>query len=78
MAGHTQVSPELIIDSHGEPIIDPVYKLFAHTMNKLGREVPVLLERDFNIPEMETLQLEIDALEMIQKNAGKEVSHATA
>jgi len=75
MAGHTQVSPDLIIDSHGEAIIDPVYQLFEHTMRKLGREVPVLLERDFNIPEMPELQKELDRLEAIQKKARKEAAH---
>lgn len=77
MAGHTQVSPELIIDSHGEAIIDPVYKLFEHTLRRLKREVPVLLERDFNIPEMRELQKEIEQLESIQIVARKEAHHAT-
>jgi uncharacterized protein (UPF0276 family) len=45
MAGHDQVSETLIIDTHGEAIIDPVFDLFAYTMNKLNRDVPVLLER---------------------------------
>jgi hypothetical protein len=75
MAGHTQVSPDLIIDSHGEAIIDPVYLLFEHTMRKLDREVPVLLERDFNIPEMAELQKELERLEAIQKKARKEAIH---
>jgi uncharacterized protein (UPF0276 family) len=76
MAGHTQVSPNLIIDSHGEAIIDPVYKLFAYTLRQLKQEVPVLLERDFNIPEMAELQKEIDQLESIQSKIGKEAHHA--
>ncbi|MCX7728724.1 MAG: DUF692 domain-containing protein, partial [Bacteroidia bacterium] len=51
MAGHLQVDEDLIIDTHGEPIIDPVYELFDFTMQWLQKPVPVLLERDFNIPE---------------------------
>ena len=40
-------------------------------MRKLKRDIPVLLERDFNIPELSILQAEIDALRKIKKNALK-------
>ena len=65
MAGHEQVAPDLIIDTHGEPIIDPVYELFDFTVQKLLQKVPVLLERDFNIPELKELQYELNRLENI-------------
>lgn len=61
MAGHEQVAPDLIIDTHGQPIIDPVYELFDWTVQQL-HPVPVLLERDFNIPEMQELQAEMQRL----------------
>lgn len=64
MAGHEQVAPDLIIDTHGEAIINPVYDLFEHTLEKIS-PVPVLLERDFNIPEMGELQMELDRLRAI-------------
>lgn len=67
MAGHYQVSDHLIIDTHGEAIIDPVYDLFAYTMHILGRDVPVLLERDFNIPQMHELQQELIKLSRIKQ-----------
>jgi uncharacterized protein len=75
MAGHTKVREDLIIDTHGEAIIEPVYDLFEYSLNKLGREIPVLLERDFNIPELEELQTEIDRLNIIQQIALKKNSH---
>lgn len=78
MAGHEQVSDTLIIDTHGEAIIDPVYELFDYTMRKLGRDVPVLLERDFNIPELEELQEEINRLNTIKTTALKQPSYVTA
>jgi uncharacterized protein (UPF0276 family) len=78
MAGHEQVSDTLIIDTHGEAIIDPVYELFDYTMRKLGRDVPVLLERDFNIPELEELQEEINRLNTIKTAALKQPSYVTA
>ena len=50
MAGHEQRSEDLIIDTHGAPIIDPVYDLFAWVAPKL-EPVPVLLERDYNFED---------------------------
>ncbi|MBK7311914.1 MAG: DUF692 domain-containing protein [Sphingobacteriaceae bacterium] len=64
MAGHEQIEPDLIIDTHGEAIIDPVYDLFEWTIEKI-KPVPVLLERDFNIPEMEELNGEMNRLRSI-------------
>ncbi len=64
IAGHTKVSEDLIIDTHGEDIIDPVYDLFEYT-SSLMQPVPVLLERDFNIPELKTLNIEMNRLRKI-------------
>jgi uncharacterized protein len=71
MAGHEQVADDLIIDTHGQPIIDPVYKLFFFAMKQIGRPVPVLLERDFNIPELPEMQHELQRLRQIQQQALK-------
>jgi len=76
MAGHTKVAPDLIIDTHGENIIDPVYDLFQFTMEQMQRDVPILLERDFNIPELDVLQYEMDKLQIIKTNALKQPKHA--
>ncbi|SCA63839.1 UPF0276 protein PSEEN3355 [Chlamydiales bacterium SCGC AG-110-M15] len=68
MAGHEQESEDLIIDTHGEPIIDPVYDLFDWTIQRL-HPVPVLLERDFNFPEYQELVGEMTRLrEITQKH----------
>jgi hypothetical protein len=77
MAGHQQVNERLIIDTHGAPIIDPVYDLFAYTTTALGRDVPVLLERDFNIPDLHKLQSELNELKSIKTAALKKAIHAT-
>lgn len=69
MAGHEKVSEDLIIDTHGQPIIDPVYELFKYTISKLPEQVPVLLERDFNIPELDELKVELEILEDIVEEA---------
>jgi len=75
MAGHEQVEPDLIIDTHGEDIIDPVYELFDYTTQRV-QPVPVLLERDFNIPELHHMQSEIENLEYITSKNWKQKVHA--
>ena len=67
MAGHEKVAEDLIIDTHGQAIIDPVYELFEWTLDKLN-PVPVLLERDFNIPDLPELQEEMSNLKNIVAN----------
>ena len=64
MAGHEKVQEDLIIDTHGQAIIDPVYELFEWTLERL-HPVPVLLERDFNIPEYPELESEMNQLRAI-------------
>ena len=64
MAGHEQVSPDTIIDTHGSPIIDPVFDLFEWAIKRID-PVPILLERDFNIPKLSELQDEISKLQSI-------------
>lgn len=68
MAGHLQVEEDLIIDTHAENIIDPVFDLFEYTLNYL-KPVPVLLERDYNFPEFEQLQSELERLQQICNKA---------
>lgn len=66
IAGHDKVSDDLIIDTHGQDIIDPVYELYDYTNNLMERKIPTLLERDFNIPALEQLQTEISTIKSIQ------------
>lgn len=76
MAGHTKVSEDLIIDTHGEEIIQPVYDLLKFVLPKLSR-VPILLERDFNFPENpEDLKRELEQLNRIESEFIKQNHHA--
>lgn len=76
MAGHQQVEPDLIIDTHGQAIIEKVFDLYEWTLPKL-KEVPILLERDFNFPEMSEIQMELNRLDTIATKCWtKELSHA--
>ncbi len=76
MAGHEQVEPDLIIDTHGQPIIDPVYELFEWTIEKMN-PVPVLLERDYNFEDLEQIQGELTQIRSIL-NKHWEVKHESA
>lgn len=66
MAGHEQIEPDLIIDTHGQPIIDPVYDLFEWTIQRI-EPVPVLLERDFNYGDLDQMEAELNKLKKITK-----------
>ena len=76
MAGHEQVEPDLIIDTHGQPIIDPVYELFEWTIQKMD-PVPVLLERDYNFEDLEQIQGELTQIKGILNRHWK-LAHETA
>ena len=51
----------MIIHTHGQPIIDPVYALFEYTLQQMD-PVPVLLERDYNFDDLPSLAGEMDHL----------------
>ncbi|MBS0628821.1 MAG: DUF692 domain-containing protein [Verrucomicrobia bacterium] len=64
IAGHEKVAPDLIIDTHAEPIIDPVYQLLEWTLNHID-PVPILLERDSKFDDFAALIEEVEALKGI-------------
>ncbi|MHA3083970.1 HvfB family MNIO-type RiPP peptide maturase [Acinetobacter sp. ANC 5383] len=66
VAGHQQVSPDLLIDTHGAAIADPVWQLLAYTYQQMGVR-PTLLERDFNLPTWLALQQELQQIRQIQQ-----------
>ncbi len=73
VAGHYRESDDLIIDSHGAAVIDPVWQLLAYTYAEHG-VLPTLLERDFNLPPLTELLRELATIRTQQQLA--EVSHA--
>lgn len=66
VAGHWQKSPQLIIDTHGEDVIDPVWQLLHYCYLTHGF-FPTLLERDFNLPPLTSLKSELQTIKCIQK-----------
>lgn len=65
IAGHYNEAEDLIIDTHGADVIDPVWQLLHHTYQQHG-VIPTLLERDFNIPALNTLFDEVANIRNIQ------------
>jgi uncharacterized protein (UPF0276 family) len=65
VAGHYMEAEDFLIDTHGAPIIDPVWRLLDLTYSRFG-VLPTLLERDFNIPPLPELLNEIDEIRRLQ------------
>ncbi|MBI5331128.1 MAG: DUF692 domain-containing protein [Betaproteobacteria bacterium] len=65
MAGHYREADDLIIDTHGAAVIDPVWALLEHAYARIGAP-PTLLERDFNIPPLADLLPEVERIARLQ------------
>jgi uncharacterized protein len=65
IAGHLEVEPDLLVDTHGEPIIDPVWSLLEQAYAQFGT-FPTLLERDTNIPPLTDILPELNKIKQIQ------------
>jgi uncharacterized protein (UPF0276 family) len=76
MAGHKKVEDDLIIDTHGEAIIDPVFELLDFVAAKT-KAVPVLLERDFNFEDKEEIRRELSSIKSIVNKNWLEVEPAS-
>jgi hypothetical protein len=68
VAGHYQEAPDLLIDTHGEDIIDPVWALLDEAYQLFGN-FPTLLERDNNIPPLTILMREINQIAHLQSKS---------
>ena len=65
MAGHYREAPDLIIDTHGAEVVDPVWQLLDSAYAMLGVH-PTCLERDFNIPPLAELMPEVEHIARLQ------------
>ena len=69
--------PKLLIDSHDAPVAPPVWRLLDRLIERAGI-VPVLLERDGNVPPFAELMDERDrAAAVLAIARKKELAHAT-
>lgn len=78
VAGHYNEAEDLIIDTHGANVIDPVWELLEKAYQFFG-VIPTLLERDFNIPPLTELITEIDTIHTLQtrwrEQSGSRIQH---
>lgn len=58
LAGHT-FQNNLVIDTHDQPVPDPVWDLYADAVRRFG-PVTAMIERDDNIPPLADLVAELD------------------
>jgi uncharacterized protein len=65
VAGHDQEAPDLLIDTHGQDVIDPVWALLKEAYALFGA-FPTLLERDTNIPPLPALMKEVNYIAELQ------------
>ena len=77
IAGHFVEAEDLLVDTHGADVIDPVWALLDTAYQHFG-VFPTLLERDFNIPSVETLLGEVKSIKArqlsVESYKAKEVS----
>jgi len=76
IAGHYNEAEDLIVDTHGADVIEPVWDLLDIAYDHFG-VFPTLVERDFNIPPLEALKAEVDRVHATQKkyNTEKQQAH---
>ncbi len=69
MAGHYDEAPDLIVDTHGAAVIDPVWELLDRAYELFG-PMPTLIERDFNFPPLAELLGEVAQIRAVQARHG--------
>jgi uncharacterized protein (UPF0276 family) len=74
IAGHYAETPDFLVDTHGAPVIDPVWELLERAYERFGA-FPTLLERDFNIPPLSELMRELEIIRSIQQKRPSPSSH---
>ena len=61
LGGHDEDTDDhgapLLIDSHGKPVVDPVWALLDHTLSRAGPR-PILIEWDNDVPDWPDLEAE--------------------
>jgi len=65
VAGHYNEAEDLIVDTHGADVIDPVWDILDKSYELFGN-IPTLLDRDFNFPPLEELMQEVHTIHDLQ------------
>lgn len=75
IAGHYNEAEDLIVDTHGADIIEPVWRLLDVAYEQFG-VFPTLVERDFNIPPLSELMTEVSQVREKQSKYNHEKQQA--
>jgi len=67
LAGHSRAGG-LLVDTHDQPVPDPVWALYAEALQRLG-PVSTMIERDAGIPPLPELVRELDAARALAARA---------
>lgn len=85
VAGHYVDDDGLIIDTHGDSVIEPVwsllddaYGLIYQKTGKTANQIPTCLERDFNFPQLQSLLDEVAFIQEIQTTHTTKILNAQA
>jgi len=70
VAGHYNEAKDLIVDTHGADVIDPVWDILDKAYELFGN-MPTLLERDFNFPPLDELMQEVHTIRNLQNKWDK-------
>jgi uncharacterized protein (UPF0276 family) len=81
VAGHSEQASGLVLDTHGTPVCAGVFALLEAALERTG-PVPVLLERDNDVPPLSVLLEELGALRSVYdravaRHAARARSHAS-
>lgn len=68
---HDAAGDRLLIDTHGSPVDDAVWRLYRHAVGRVGA-VPTLIERDHDVPPLEALLAEAGQARAVQRSAAAE------
>jgi uncharacterized protein (UPF0276 family) len=60
----------LLIDAHGSPIDDAAWDLYRHAIGRIGA-TPTLIERDHNVPSLDTLLAEAERARAATRSAAR-------
>lgn len=79
LAGHSRRQDnngvDLLVDSHDQPVAEPVWALYAAAIARLG-PVPTLIERDADIPAWSELHAEAQRAEAVMAETGGDLAIA--
>jgi uncharacterized protein (UPF0276 family) len=67
LAGHADLGTHLL-DDHGSPVPDPVWRLYAHARRRFGPR-PTIVEWDENVPSLQRLEQECERARSVEQHA---------